>query len=164
MKRLFVDLDICSKCPQCVVDCSYIYHPHNRGFVALLEYADFAVICHQCDEAPCVHACYRDALEKQPDGYVKRYNLRCTSCKACTMACPFGVILPETIPYLANRCDFCLDKAEQPLCIKGCPLHAISWQEVGENKDEGVYLISDSLAVHAKLRFLRKEEPRKKKR
>jgi hypothetical protein len=43
-------------------------------------------------------------------------------------------------------------------------LHAISWQEVSENKDEGVYLISDSLAVHAKLRFLRKEEPRKKKR
>ena len=101
MRRLLVDLEVCDKCPECVVKCSYIYHPDNIGIAGVRELATFATICHRCEDAPCVSACYKDALERQENGLIKRYNMRCVSCKSCTVACPFGVIFSELLPYLA---------------------------------------------------------------
>ena len=147
MKRLFIDLDICSKCPDCVVACSYFYHPQNNGITSLREYATFATVCRQCDEAPCVKSCYHDALEKQPDGLLKRYSMRCTSCKSCTIACPFGTIFPEFIPYLASRCDYFIGQDKIPECIKTCPYHAIELKEIKEDPKQNIFFVGDNLAV-----------------
>lgn len=155
MKRLFIDLEICSRCPECIVTCSYFYHPQNNGITSLREYATFSLVCRQCQEAPCVRSCYHSALEKQPDGTLKRYNFKCTSCKSCTIACPFGTIFPEFIPYLQSQCNFCLDRRnlELPVCIKTCPYKAVELKEVEESLKENIFLIGDNLAVKSRRWF-----------
>lgn len=67
------------------------------------------------------------------------------------MACPFGVIYPELVPYLISSCDFCLGRAEEvmPECVKSCPEGAVKYMEVEESKENDIYLIGEHLAVHA---------------
>jgi len=164
MKRLFVDLDICSTCKECSVCCSYFYHPQNNGIASLREYATFATICRHCDEAPCVNACYHNALERQADGHLKRYTMRCTSCKSCSVACPFGIIFQDFIPYLDSCCDFCIGRTGRlPPCAGSCPLHAIEVKEVEENIEQNIFLVGERLAVHTR-RWSREDiqPPRKK--
>ena len=151
MKRLFIDLEKCYRCKQCTAKCSYFHHPENKGIITLLELATKAQICRKCEEAPCVKACPQEALEKQPDGTLKRYSMRCTGCKTCALACPFGTIYPEIVPYLTSQCDYCLGKGDEkePECISSCPEGAVQFIEVEESKEKDIYLIGENLAVHS---------------
>ncbi|MFA5115957.1 MAG: 4Fe-4S dicluster domain-containing protein [Candidatus Omnitrophota bacterium] len=151
MKRLFVDLELCGKCAECKVACDYMYHPQNNGITSLREYATFATICRHCEQAPCVNACYHNALERAPDGHIKRYKLRCTSCKSCSIACPFGVIFQDFIPYLDSKCDYCIGMdLELPKCVGTCPYKAIEIKEVEESPEQNIYFVGESLAVHTR--------------
>lgn len=166
MKRLYIDLDICNKCEKCSASCDYLYHPQNSGITSLREYATFAIFCRHCEEAPCVNSCYHNALEKQEDGVLKRYNMRCTSCKSCAIACPFGTILADFIPYLDSRCDYCLNQQIKELpCAGSCPEHAVEIREVAqEDLENNIYLIGNNLAVHSR-RWTREDlQPPKKKK
>jgi len=158
-KRLFIDLDICSECPECVAKCSYFYHPQNNGVITLLELATYSLICRQCEEGTCVKSCPNDALEKQPDSILRRYNLLCISCKSCSHACPFRTIYPELIPYFVAKCDWCLDRIEErgPDCVNSCPPGAVRFQEVKESPEEGVYFVGDNLAIRSSIRWQREE-------
>ncbi len=153
-KRLYIDLDICSECPKCVIECSYFYHPGNNGVTSLRELASYATICRQCKEGSCVKACPREALEKQENKILKRYNLRCVKCNSCAFACPFGTILPEFIPYAVSQCDYCLDRCDggrKPLCVTSCPYGALKYGEFGADEEKDEYLIGDNLVVHCRL-------------
>ena len=163
MKRLFIDLEICSKCTECKAACSYFYHPHNNGIDNLREFATFSLLCRRCEEAPCVNSCYHNALEKQPDGVLKRYAMRCTSCKTCTLACPFGVIMPEFIPYIASKCDYCISKKEQklPECATSCNHKAITIKEIEEDPFKNIFFVGENLAVHSR-KWLKEDMPLKK--
>lgn len=149
MKRLFLNLDICSACEQCVAGCSYYYHLDNRGIDRLRELATYALVCRQCEEGTCVQACPVEALERNEDGVLTRYSMRCIGCKSCAHACPFGTIYVELLPYKLSDCDYCVDRAEEkaPLCVRSCPYGALEFKEVEEDVENGVYLIGDSLAV-----------------
>ena len=150
MKRLFIDLDICSSCKECLVCCDYFYHPQNNGISSLREYATFATICRHCEEAPCVKSCYHNALERAPDGHIKRYKMRCTSCKSCSVACPFGIIFQDFIPYLDSGCDYCIGiTGRLPKCITSCPEKAIEIREVEEDFEKDIYFVGEHLAVHS---------------
>ena len=124
MKRLFIDLEICYKCKECKADCSYFYHPENKGAVNLIEMASKMFICRKCEEAPCVNACPNEALEKKEDGTLMRHNMLCTGCQTCTLACPFGVAYPEIVPYKESHCDYCVGRTngKPPLCVETCSL------------------------------------------
>lgn len=151
MKRLFIDLEICSRCEECKIACDYFYHSQNNGITNLREYATFILVCRHCEEAPCVNACYHDALEKQSDGLLKRYKMRCTSCKSCSIACPFGTIFVDFIPYLDSKCDYCLGiTGGLPKCVISCPERAIEIKEIEENLEQNIYFIGESLAVHSR--------------
>jgi len=164
MKRLFIDLEICNKCEECRACCEYFYHPQNNGVSSLREYAAFATICRHCEEAPCVNSCYHNALERVSDGHIKRYKLRCTSCKSCSLACPFGIILNDFIPYLDSRCDYCTAlSGKLPKCIVSCPENAIEVKEVQEKPEENIYFVGERLAVHT-LKWVKEDPQAKKKR
>ena len=151
MKRLFVDLEICSTCKECKACCDYFHHPQNNGITSLREYATFATICRHCEEAPCANACYHNALERSTDGHIKRYKMRCTSCKSCSVACPFGIIYQDFIPYLDSRCDYCIGTSEKlPACITSCPLEALQLKEVQEDPEKNIYFVGEHLAVHTR--------------
>lgn len=160
MKRLLIDLEICEKCGECGMLCSYLMHPENNGIRSLVELAHFTVNCRRCDDEPCVSSCPWKALEKQEDRVLKRYNMRCTSCKSCSMACPFGTIYPETIPFIVSRCDYCLNRLKpdaSPICLESCPHGGIKYGDFEERKEEGYYRVSDNLVVRTNLKWERIE-------
>ncbi len=163
MKRLFIDLDICSSCKECVACCGYFYHPQNNGVANLREYATFATICRHCEEAPCVTSCYHNALERASDGHLRRYKMRCTSCKSCTLACPFGIIFEDFIPYLDSQCDYCVSLSTKlPKCVTSCPEKAVEIKEVEESPAGNIYLIGERLAVHSSKWSREDIQPKKK--
>ncbi len=151
-KRLYIDLEKCRECESCDVKCSYFYHPFNNGIIYLREIGEFATTCRQCEKAPCVTSCPCDALEKQENGIVKRYNMRCVSCNTCSYACPFGTILPELIPYATSRCDYCikrLNEDEEPLCIQGCDKDAVRYGDFEPDEKNFEFLVNDNLIVRS---------------
>ena len=153
MKRLFIDLEKLYDCKDVTAECSYYYHPGNDGITRLREMAQFLFICRKCEEAPCIKACPKEALEKQEDGTVKRYTMRCISCKSCSHACPFGTIPLETLPYLVSQCDVCIDRVKdgEPVCVKTCSVKdAVKFIEVDESEKDDIFLIGKNIAVHAK--------------
>ena len=167
MKTLLIDLDICSKCQECGMLCSYIQHPGNNGITTLREFAHFAVVCRRCDDAPCVASCPWEALALESTNMLKRYMMRCTSCKNCSRACPFGVIYPETIPFVISKCDYCMGRLrddEVPICLQSCTHGGIQYGEFEENKEDGIFKASDYLMVKTAYNWERVEEaPPKKK-
>ena len=153
MKRLLIDLEKLYSCEKPTAECSYYYHPGNDGINRLREIGQFMHICRKCEEAPCVSACPKEALEKQEDGTLKRYTMRCISCKSCSLACPFGTIPVETVPYIVSQCDECVDRCgkEGPVCAKTCSIEdAVKFTEVKESEKDDIYSISKNIAVHAK--------------
>jgi Fe-S-cluster-containing dehydrogenase component len=151
MKRIYIDLEVCLKCKECTSKCSYLYHPDNNGMISLMEAAMRLRVCRKCEEASCVKACPKNALEKQQDGSIKRFIMHCTGCKTCTLACPFGIIYPEIIPYLISQCDFCSGRLNEalPECVTSCPEQAIQYIDIEELKGKNIYLVGDNLAVHS---------------
>jgi len=153
LKKLFIDLEVLSKCGEKLAcKCSYPYHTGNNGVTNLLEQIMRAEICRKCEEAPCINACPNEALEKQPDGNLKRYSMRCISCNSCVLACPFGAVYPEIIPYLTPQCDYCMGRlsdGEEPLCVKTSPEGTVKYTEVEESDEKNIRSIGNNLAVHS---------------
>jgi Fe-S-cluster-containing dehydrogenase component len=136
--KLIIDLAKCKPQSESNVQCSYKHHPENKGFDSLLEMIRFALICRKCYLAPCITACPRKALEKVQTkdgdaGILKRANMLCTGCGTCAMACPFGTIYPDLIPFPSSICDVCKDRlapAEKPLCVRTSQNGSIDYREV----------------------------------
>lgn len=155
MKRLLIDIPALMDSDQPIenIRCEYFYHRKNQGQFSLLEIAEFAVYCRQCTDAFCVSACPKEALERQEDGLIKRFNMHCVGCKSCILACPFGTIFPEVINYITAKCDFCLKQLEgnpdyQPACSKTAPSGTITLKEISEDDPENnIYLFGDHLAI-----------------
>lgn len=152
-KKLYIDLEKCDGCEECTVKCAYFYQTGpaaEHGILALRELASFALVCRRCEEPSCVKACRFEALERQEDGTMKRYNMRCVSCKCCAQACPFGTIVPETVPFYVTTCDYCLGAGDgKPDCVTGCEKNAVEFREVKESEEEGVFAVGEHLAVRA---------------
>lgn len=144
MKKLFIDLEKCYTCKECKAGCSYYYHPGNEGYVRCLALAGQEHVCRRCDAPPCVKSCPQEALEKRADNMLNRYAFRCTSCKTCTVACPFGVIYPQIVEYKTTMCDYCMGRSDDhtpPECVATCPEKALDWIEVEENPEKDIYAV-----------------------
>ncbi len=141
-EKLVIDLHKCREQDISKIRCSYKHHPENRGFDALLEKISFVLICRKCEAAPCVKACPQDALEKvevegSEDSVLKRANMLCTGCGTCAIACPFGTIYTDLIPFPSSVCDVCrgrLAPEEKPLCVQTAD-GSIDYKEVAVEGD-----------------------------
>ncbi|MHC4244174.1 MAG: 4Fe-4S dicluster domain-containing protein [Planctomycetota bacterium] len=166
--KLIIDLAKCKLQEESGVQCSYKHHPENKGFDSLLELIRFAMICRRCEAAPCVNACPQSALEKVPSekgslvdkmllvstgprgalgkvpkdkvnaGILKRANMLCTGCGSCAIACPFGTIYTDLIPFPSSVCDVCKDRlapGDKPLCVTTCGDGSLDYQEVHTDDD-----------------------------
>jgi Fe-S-cluster-containing dehydrogenase component len=165
LKKIFVDLEKFDEHEKkCSHKCSYYYHPGNDGVLSLQEMATYAVVCRKCEKENCVTACPFEALEKGEDKILRRYNLRCTSCKTCAHACHSGVILPQFIPYLAFNCDLCLDRVEEkrlPDCAKACSCGAVQYGDFKEDEEKNIYAVGKNMVVHS-VHWERGKAPKKR--
>lgn len=150
-KKLFIDLDICNsdQCDECVVDCSYFYHPVNNGMISLIELATYVLVCRKCEEPHCINACPKEALEKleEPDGMLVRHTVRCVSCRSCSHACPYGTIYPELTPHLTNICDYC-EGRDEFTCVPTCPYGALSVVD-DTFEGENVFKVGSRIVAHS---------------
>jgi len=153
--KLVIDLAKCKLQGESQVRCSYKHHPENKGIDALLEMIRFALICRRCEEAPCISACPNEALEKVQSknndaGVLKRANMLCTGCGTCAIACPFGTIYTDLIPFPSSVCDLSkgrLKAGEKPLCVTSCRDGSIDYREVNTAKEDELVEVFDGIVV-----------------
>lgn len=150
-KKLIINLDLFRK-ERVSYSCSYPFHAKNNGLDYLYELATYSSICRHCEEGACVKACPVDALFRMENGILVRYNLRCISCKSCSIACPFGTIIPDILPYRVSICDYCIDRVSDediPLCVKTCSIKGAIDFRKPDKKEGEAFSVGDNLIVFA---------------
>ncbi|HUW18326.1 MAG TPA: 4Fe-4S dicluster domain-containing protein [Sedimentisphaerales bacterium] len=153
--KLVIDLAKSNLQAESKVRCSYKHHPENKGIDSLLEMIRFALICRRCEAAPCINACPQGALEKIPSkthdaGILKRANMLCTGCGTCAIACPFGTIYTDLIPFPSSVCDRSkgrLKPGEKPLCVNTCRDGSIDYREVDLTKEDDLVEVFEDIVV-----------------
>ncbi|NNK37968.1 MAG: hypothetical protein HKP03_05775 [Xanthomonadales bacterium] len=161
-ERLIIDLAACDACGEC---------PFGAAMLAVRERATFELVCRRCEVASCVLACPFDALERTEEGIIKRHNLRCVSCKSSALACPFGTIYTELLPFYSMSYETAIgvlvgaasaatslgpaseESGLAPLLQCGC--NALDYREVAPDDPE-IHVIDEHLAARVR-RWVRKE-------
>ena len=155
-ERLVIDLAACDRCDSCSV---------GPAVLALRERAPFELVCRRCEHASCVEACPFDALERGEDGIIKRHNMRCVSCKSCSLACPFVTIYMELLPFYSMDYTAAVgvfvgatsvataepgtDRSRLTSLLQLCKCKALEYREVDPD-DPGIHIVDDFLAARVR--------------
>ena len=141
---MVINLDDCLGCQACVVACkveydlpprtqeslelhaplwSKVYTIGPRGEFPQLRMYYLPVLCNHCEKPRCLEACPVSAIYKRIDGVVLIDQAKCTGCRQCFWACPYGAIFCPERKEKASKCDFCIQRVEKgtdPLCVTVC--------------------------------------------
>lgn len=148
-KAIVADPQACYACLGCVVECAYLRAgagpevPLGSGVLAHAACAVVAVgtepvplFCHQCENAPCVLVCPTGAMARdEATGIVSLEADKCIGCKACVIACPFGMIDLRPEGKTVAKCDLCADRVAKglpPTCVASCPTGALELRELDD--------------------------------
>lgn len=132
-KLIYADLNRCIDCRACEVACQREHNDLSNMSVVLVE-DRFAVplSCRHCEQAPCLMACYTEALIPTEEGTISFDAAKCTGCGLCIFACPFGVIGFDWSGKVIHNCDLCAERLAEgkpPACVITCPTQALSYGE-----------------------------------
>ena len=143
-KEIFVNLKRCVGCHSCELACAVAHSTSQSLYAALGEhpqpkkriYVEWVVpdkkvpiVCRQCEDAPCLHACISGAISRTAEGVVLTDEDKCIGCWTCVMMCPFGVIGRHLEKHKSYRCDRCPDYTT-PACVQACPTKALQYGTV----------------------------------
>ena len=108
-----------------------------RGTVPKVKVAYRPHLCMHCDQAPCMSVCpVEGAVYKREDGLVIIDPLRCTGCRNCVDACPYGAIFFNDGLNIAQKCTGCAHLLDggwtEPRCVDACPTLALRFLDEAE--------------------------------
>lgn len=133
MKTIAINPEKCVGCRICELACSLKntgeFNPaRSRVQVVGFEEAfSVPVTCFQCERPYCLEVCPAHAIRKDPaTGVVSVSADRCTGCKICMLACPFGNIVVSGVDRVAVKCELC---GGEPECVLFCPTRALELKE-----------------------------------
>jgi carbon-monoxide dehydrogenase iron sulfur subunit len=148
MKKIYTNEDWCLGCHLCEYYCAYANSGISDMVKALKGVAinpriqvetdgsgkvTFAVACRHCETPYCVKSCITGALSVNDDGVVQFNQKKCVGCYTCILSCPYGCIMPAEEGGVVQKCELCTKNAfDTPACVKGCPNHAIVFEDRGE--------------------------------
>lgn len=154
----FFDQSRCMGCNSCTVACKD-YYDVNPGPVSYRKqwthenltmegkFYSLVMSCNHCETPACMAACGAGAITKRNDGIVLVNRDKCQELKSCVTACPFaapGIADSQQehsgqdswiVDHPMQKCSLCatlLDKDEQTVCMRACPVHAIDVGDYGE--------------------------------
>jgi len=128
-KFVSYDPEKCVGCRVCEYVCSLekkkAFNPTLSRIRTLRIYpnTNASVTCRLCEDAPCVIACPRKALEQSKEnGVIIVDKDKCNGCGWCIEACDFGAISLDPDTKTVVICDLC---DGDPKCVKWCPEKAL---------------------------------------
>ncbi len=138
---LVIDLDVCTRCDDCVRGCEGSHGGRPRFVREGEKYGNFLVArsCYHCEDPVCLIGCPTGAIRRANVGDVVAIddNL-CIGCSNCANKCPYDAIvmhetgttwpdtaLPEWLRgrarKVASKCDLCHTSEAGPACVNSCP-------------------------------------------
>lgn len=138
---LVIDLDVCTRCDDCVRGCADTHGGRPRFVREGDKYGGFLVArsCYHCEDPVCLVGCPTGAIRRANVGdVVEISDSLCIGCGVCAENCPYDAIimhetggrwseyaLPERIRgidrLVASKCDLCYQSTAGPACVSSCP-------------------------------------------
>lgn len=141
-KVLVVDYEKCTGCRLCELVCSVKHTGSSNPARSRIRIAKWEtegvvvpVVCHQCQDAPCIAVCPTSSRSRSKElGCTEIDYDRCIGCKTCIAVCPFGATSFDPVTKKVITCDLC---DGNPMCVKFCSTGALSYVEETEiNKNK----------------------------
>lgn len=113
---------------------------HVCGTIPKVKIHYISQPCGHCRDAACMDVCPSNAIYRRDDGFVIIDPEKCTGCKKCMVACPYGSVYFNDELNIAQKCTGCahlLDNGYKlPRCVEACPTDAMRFGEEDALADE----------------------------
>ena len=161
---LVIDLDVCTRCDDCVRGCEETHGGRPRFVREGEKYGNFLVArsCYHCEDPVCLIGCPTGAIRRANVGEVVEIDDGlCIGCSNCAQKCPYDAIVmhdtgetwPETaLPEwlrgrprkVASKCDLCHDSEAGPACVNNCP-HSCAFRVGSVEEFQALLAVDDAL-------------------
>lgn len=161
MKVFIIDAAKCNGCYNCQVGCKDEHvdnewlpyampEPKTGQFwmkVKQIEHGQLPVVkveyrpwlCMHCDTCACEAVCPSGAYVRREDGLIYVDPEKCTGCRDCVEACPYGTVYFNDDLNIAQKCTGCahlVDEGKLPHCVDLCATGGIRFGDAEEFADE----------------------------
>ncbi len=119
------------------------------SFKTIRELATFQFTCRKCENAPCIHACPVEALEKDGNGVIKRAQYKCIRCRSCIVICPFGTMMNDLFEVRTSGRKFIslADEKDRAEFAALFPDDVVRMVEMDENPDENIFSLGSNILI-----------------